>query len=133
MKGNTRVLIVDDFDTLRLLLRNGIEKFGLEDIEEAVNGKQAWEMLQEAKNASAPFEIVFSDWSMPEMTGIQLIEAMKASVDFKNIPFVMVTSETDMASIELALKTGITDFIPKPYTPESLQLKLTSIFNRLGK
>lgn len=133
MALDIRILIVDDFEQLRDNLRNGLESLGFNRIDEGINGEEGLRLLREAKAANMPFDIVFSDWNMPVMTGIQFLEAVRADEAFKNLPFVLVTSETDANSVEEALRKGVTEFIPKPYTPQMLSSKLTRIFSKIKK
>lgn len=133
MKNNPRILIVDDFETVRLFLRNALNQIGMENIEEAGDGKEALQMINDSKKSGNPFEMVFCDWNMPEMTGIELLQEIRKSTDHKNLPFVMVTAESETSSVENALKAGTTDYITKPFTVDGLREKIESIFNRLQK
>jgi two-component system chemotaxis response regulator CheY len=133
MKENPRILIVDDFETVRLFLRNALNQIGIENIEEAGDGKEALQSIQDNKKKGLPFDMVFCDWNMPEMTGIELLHEIRKSADFKQLPFVMVTAESETSSVENALKAGTTDYITKPFTVDGLREKIESIFNRLQK
>ncbi len=133
MKENPRILIVDDFETVRLFLRNALNQIGIENIEEAGDGREALSMIQNSKKTNTPFDMVFCDWNMPEMTGIELLHEIRKSADFKSLPFVMVTAESETSSVENALKAGTTDYITKPFTVDGLREKIESIFSRLQK
>lgn len=133
MKENPRILIVDDFETVRLFLRNALNQIGIENIEEAGDGKEALQMIQDNKKKGHSFDMVFCDWNMPEMTGIELLHEIRRSSEFKGLPFVMVTAESETSSVENALKAGTTDYITKPFTVDGLREKIESIFNRLQK
>jgi two-component system chemotaxis response regulator CheY len=133
MKNNPRILIVDDFETVRLFLRNALNQIGMENIEEAGDGKEALQMINDSKKSGTAFDMIFCDWNMPEMTGIELLQELRKSADHKSLPFVMVTAESETSSVENALKAGTTDYITKPFTVDGLREKIESIFNRLQK
>lgn len=133
MKDNPRVLIVDDFETVRLFLRNALNQIGIENIEEACDGKEAWQLIVDGKKKNSPYDMVFCDWNMPEMTGLELLQLIRGSADFKRLPFVMVTAESETSSVQSALKAGTTDYITKPFTVDALREKIESIFTRLSK
>lgn len=133
MKVNPRILIVDDFETVRLFLRNALNQIGIENIEEAGDGKEALQMIGDSKKSGQPFDMVFCDWNMPEMTGIELLHELRKTPDHQALPFVMVTAESETSSVESALKAGTTDYITKPFTVDGLREKIESIFNRLQK
>lgn len=133
MKVNPKILIVDDFETVRLFLRNALNQIGIENIEEAGDGREALQSIRDFTKKGQPFDMVFCDWNMPEMTGIELLQEIRKSPEFKQLPFVMVTAESETSSVESALKAGTTDYITKPFTVDGLREKIESIFNRLQK
>jgi two-component system, chemotaxis family, chemotaxis protein CheY len=131
MTENPKILIVDDFETVRLFLRNALNQIGLENIEEAGDGKEALQVIEDFRKRSENFDIVFCDWNMPEMTGIELLNHVRRTAHLKDLPFVMVTAESETVSIETALKSGATDYITKPFTVDGLRDKIESILKRL--
>lgn len=133
MKQDPRILIVDDFETVRLFLRNALNQIGIENIEEAGDGKEALQMIEDWNKKGQPFDMIFCDWNMPEMTGIELLTKIRGTAHLKNTPFIMVTAESETSSVESALKAGTTDYITKPFTVDGLREKIESIFNRLHK
>lgn len=133
MTQNPKILIVDDFETVRLFLRNALNQIGIENIEEAGDGREAFTMLNDAKSKGAAYDLVFCDWNMPEMTGIELLTEVRKSSAFKQIPFIMVTAESETSAIEQAMAAGATDYISKPFTVDGLREKIESIFSRLAK
>lgn len=133
MMDSPRILIVDDFETVRLFLRNALNQIGIVKIEEANDGKEAYQMLQDSRKKGEPFDMVFCDWNMPEMTGLELLVEIRKSNEFRQMPFVMVTAESETSSVESALKAGTTDYITKPFTVDGLREKIESIFDRLKK
>ena len=133
MKHNPRILIVDDFETVRLFLRNALNQIGIENIEEAGDGKEALQLLRDNVKQNKTFDMVFCDWNMPEMTGIELLQEIRKTNELRALPFVMVTAESETSSVENALKAGTTDYITKPFTVDGLREKIESIFTRLAK
>ena len=133
MNENPKILIVDDFETVRLFLRNALNQIGIENIEEAADGREALQLISAAKKSGEQFDLIFCDWNMPEMTGLELLKELRKTSDFKNLPFVMVTAESETASVSNAVKAGTTDYITKPFTVDGLREKIETIFSRLSK
>ncbi|MCL0067237.1 response regulator [Thermodesulfovibrionales bacterium] len=117
-----KVLVVDDFPTMRRIIKNLLKQIGFEHIEEAENGTQA---LNKLKNDS--FGLVVSDWNMPEMNGITFLRNTRQSEDFKGIPFLMVTAEAEKEKVIEAVKAGVDSYIVKPFTSEILKEKIEKI------
>jgi two-component system chemotaxis response regulator CheY len=123
-----RVLVVDDFATMRKIVRNVLRQINLDNVAEAENGKQALGMLQKE-----PFDLIISDWIMPEMTGIEFLKACKADGVLKLIPFLMVTAEAQKESVVEAIQAGVDNYIVKPFTPDKLQDAIDKARARIGK
>jgi two-component system chemotaxis response regulator CheY len=123
MDLNMKVLIVDDFATMRRILRNILKQIGFTDIAEADDGDTALKELKKEK-----YDLILCDWNMPEMPGIDLLKALKADEQLKNIPFVMVTAEAQKDNIIEAVKTGVSSYIVKPFTAETVNEKLNKVF-----
>ncbi|MCL0040526.1 response regulator [Thermodesulfovibrionales bacterium] len=117
-----KVLVVDDFPTMRRIIKNLLKQIGFEHIEEAENGTQA---LNKLKNDS--FGLVVSDWNMPEMDGITFLRNTRQSEDFKGIPFLMVTAEAEKEKVIEAIKAGVDSYVVKPFTSEILKEKIEKI------
>jgi two-component system chemotaxis response regulator CheY len=123
MDLNMKVLIVDDFATMRRILRNILKQIGFTDIAEADDGATALKELKKEK-----YDLILCDWNMPEMPGIDLLKALKADEQLKNIPFVMVTAEAQKDNIIEAVKTGVSSYIVKPFSAETVNEKLNKVF-----
>jgi two-component system, chemotaxis family, chemotaxis protein CheY len=113
-----KTLVVDDFATMRKIVKNVLKQIDITNVAEAENGKIALGIL---KNDPADFELIVSDWIMPEMTGIDFLKACKADEAIRAIPFVMVTAEAQKDSVLEAIKAGVDNYIVKPFTPDKLQ------------
>ena len=124
MDLSMKVLIVDDFATMRRILKNILRQIGFANISEADDGKTAMKELKEEK-----FDLVLCDWNMPEMPGIELLAEMKSNNELKDIPFVMVTAEAKKDNILAAVKAGVSSYIVKPFTAETIGEKLKKIFD----
>ena len=125
-----RVLIIDDFEMGRTMLRNALTAIGLpaQNMVEACNGREALDKLERAHERGTPYGLVLSDWLMPEMTGIELLKFCREDERFAKTPVIMVTSEADPESVLKAMKLGANDYITKPATPEDLERKISKIF-----
>ncbi len=120
---NMRVLIVDDFATMRRIVKNILSQLGFKNFIEADDGSTAWEILQKE-----PVDFIVSDWNMPKMAGIDLLKKVRADDRFKDLPFLMVTAEAQKENIVEAVKARVSNYIVKPFTPETLSEKIEKIF-----
>jgi len=125
-----RVLVVDDRLYVRKVVKMVLASNGVHQVVEAVNGRDALQQLLEATRLTNPnkrdggFDLVICDWNMPEMTGIELLAEMRKDIRFQTIPFLMVTGQGDREDIMQAVEAGVTDFIVKPFTIDTLEKKL---------
>ncbi|MEE8575371.1 MAG: chemotaxis response regulator CheY [Thermodesulfobacteriota bacterium] len=117
-----KILIVDDFSTMRRIVKNLLKDIGYTDIEEAEDGTVALQKLQ-----AGDFDFVISDWNMPEMTGIELLKEIRADERLKEVPFLMVTAESKQENIVEALQQGVNNYIVKPFTSSTLREKIEKI------
>lgn len=120
---NMRVLIVDDFSTMRRIVRNILRQIGLNNVVEADDGTTAWDILNREK-----IDFIVSDWNMPKMTGIELLRKVRGSEQFADTPFLMVTAEAQQENIIEAVQAKVSNYIVKPFTADTLQQKIDKIF-----
>lgn len=120
---NMRVLVVDDFSTMRRIIKNILRQLGFNNIIEADDGTTAWETLNKDR-----IDFIISDWNMPKMTGIELLRKVRASEEFADLPFLMVTAEGLQENIIEAVQAKVSNYIVKPFTPETLGQKIEKIF-----
>jgi two-component system chemotaxis response regulator CheY len=123
MDLNMKIMIVDDFATMRRILRNILKQIGFKNIIEADDGKHALKELKKEK-----VDLIMCDWNMPEMPGIDLLKKVRADDELKEIPFVMVTAEAQKDNILEAVKSGVSNYVVKPFTAETITEKLHKIF-----
>ncbi len=124
---NMRILIVDDFSTMRRIIKNLLNDLGYTNTAEADDGITALTALGQGS-----FDFVVTDWNMPGMTGIELLKAIRADDRFKTLPVLMVTAEAKREQIIEAAQNGVNGYIIKPFTAQTLEEKLGKIFERLG-
>lgn len=122
------ILVVDDFSTMRQIVKKSLKQLGFQNITEAVDGADALKKLQ-----TEEFKFVISDWNMPNMMGIDLLKAVRSDDKLKGLPFLMVTAEAEKENIIEAAKAGVSQYIIKPFTVDSLEQKIGSIFSKLSK
>jgi two-component system chemotaxis response regulator CheY len=122
-----KILVVDDFSTMRRIIKNLLKDLGFANIQEADDGSTALPMLQQGD-----FDFVVTDWNMPGMQGIDLLRAIRADANLKHIPVLMVTAEAKKEQIIAAAQAGVNGYVIKPFTAATLKEKLIKIFERLG-
>ncbi|QOL27107.1 MULTISPECIES: chemotaxis response regulator CheY [Thalassotalea] len=127
MDKNMKVLVVDDFSTMRRIVKNLLRDLGFTNIQEADDGSTALPMLQ-----GGDFDFVVTDWNMPGMQGIDLLRAIRADEKLAHIPVLMVTAEAKKEQIVMAAQAGVNGYIVKPFTAATLKTKLDKIFERLA-
>ncbi len=122
-----RILVVDDFSTMRRIVKNLLADLGLTNVAEAEDGGVAFTMLKQGG-----FDFVVTDWNMPGVTGIELLKMIRADEKLKTLPVLMVTAEAKREQIIEAAQAGVNGYIIKPFTAATLKEKLGKIFERLG-
>ena len=126
MDKNMKILIVDDFSTMRRIIKNLLRDLGFNNTQEADDGNTALPMLQ-----SGSFDFLVTDWNMPGMTGIDLLKAVRADAKLASLPVLMVTAEAKKDQIIEAAQAGVNGYIVKPFTAITLKEKIDKIFERL--
>ncbi len=121
---NIRIMVVDDFSTMRRIVKNILKQLGYTNIEEAEDGADALSKIK-----SEPFDFIISDWNMPNMTGLDLLKNVRADDGLKHIPFMLVTAEAKKENIVDAAKAGVNNYIVKPFTAEALREKMDKCLN----
>ena len=120
---DTKFLVVDDFSTMRRIVRNLLKELGFANVQEAEDGVEALNKLRGEK-----YDFVVSDWNMPNMTGIELLRAIRADAGLKHPPVLMVTAEAKKENIIEAAQAGASGYVVKPFTAATLDEKLKKIF-----
>lgn len=126
MKKDIKILVVDDFSTMRRIIKNLLRDLGFQNITEADDGKTALPILKQGG-----IDFLVTDWNMPGMTGIELIGEVRADPKLAHIPILMVTAEAKREQIIAAAQAGVNGYVVKPFTATVLKEKLEKIFDRL--
>ena len=125
---NMSFLVVDDFPTMRRIVRSLLKELGYTNVEEAEDGQEALGKLR-----SGSFEFVVSDWNMPNLAGLEMLKQIRADAALKDLPVLMVTAEAKKENIIAAAQAGASGYVVKPFTAATLEEKLNKIFEKLGK
>jgi len=127
MDKNMNVLVVDDFSTMRRIVKNLLVEIGFSNIEEADDGNTALPILEKGG-----IDFLVTDWNMPGMAGIDLLKAVRADPKLSSIPVLMVTAESKRDQIMEAAQAGVNGYVVKPFTADTLREKVDKVFERLG-
>ena len=122
-----KILVVDDFSTMRRIVRNLLKELGFANVEEAEDGAVALQKLQEGG-----FDFVVTDWNMPNIDGLQLLQAIRSNPALSRLPVLMITAEAKKENIIAASQAGASGYIVKPFTAATLAEKLQKIFDKMG-
>ncbi len=122
MDTSIKVLVVDDFATMRRILKNILKQIGFKNLVEADDGTTAWDVLEEQE-----IDLVLADWNMPKMTGLELLKKVRASEKYAKVPFLMVTAEAQKQNVIEAVQAGVSNYVVKPFTAEAISEKLEKI------
>jgi len=124
---NLRFLVVDDFSTMRRIIRNLLKELGFNNVEEAEDGAMALKKLRDGD-----FDFIVSDWNMPNMDGLTMLQNVRADDALKDIPVLMVTAEAKKENIIAAAQAGASGYIVKPFTAATLDEKLNKILQNMA-
>lgn len=125
---NTKFLVVDDFSTMRRIVRNLLKELGYSNVEEAEDGVDGLNKLK-----SGDFDFVVSDWNMPNMDGLTMLQNIRKDSSLASLPVLMVTAEAKKENIIAAAQAGANGYVVKPFTAATLDEKLSKIFEKLGQ
>ncbi len=124
---NTPVLVVDDMSTMRKIVSKILRDLGFTNITEAADGNLAWEAIS---SAQAPIGLIISDWNMPNCTGLDLLRRVRADKSMGRIPFILVTAEAEQHQVAEAVKSGVDQYVVKPFSKDALQAKLEMVHKK---
>lgn len=124
---NMKILVVDDFSTMRRIIKNILREIGYNNVDEADDGSTALEKLKSAK-----FDFVVTDWNMPNMPGIELLKAIRQDEVLKNTPVLMVTAEAAKENVVTAVAAGVSNYIVKPFTAAALKERIDIILQKVN-
>ena len=121
-----KILVVDDMMTMRKLVKKSLNQMGYTSVEEAADGQLAWAKLNEMPDV----RLIVSDWNMPNCTGLELLKRVRSDTRFRELPFVLLTAESEGAQVKEALLAGVDNYVLKPFTFESLKEKLEQVYKK---
>jgi two-component system chemotaxis response regulator CheY len=124
---NIKILVVDDFPTMRRIIRNLLKDLGYENVDEAEDGAMGLEKLRNGN-----FDFVVSDWNMPNLDGLEMLKQIRADANLSTMPVLMVTAEAKKENIIAAAQAGASGYVVKPFTAATLEEKLNKIFEKMG-
>jgi two-component system chemotaxis response regulator CheY len=127
VQKNIKILVVDDFPTMRRIIRNLLKDLGFENVDEAEDGQMGLDKVRDNN-----FDLVVSDWNMPNMDGLSMLQAIRADEKFAHTPVLMVTAEAKKENIVAAAKAGANGYVVKPFTAAVLEEKINKIFDKQG-
>jgi two-component system chemotaxis response regulator CheY len=122
MDKSMNILIVDDYKTMLRIIRNLLRQLDFQNVDEATDGAQALSMLR-----TGSYGLVISDWNMQPMTGLQLLQEVRADAKLKHLPFIMVTAESKTENVVAAKQAGVSNYIVKPFNAETLKEKIEKV------
>jgi two-component system chemotaxis response regulator CheY len=122
-----KILVVDDFSTMRRIIKNLLRELGFANVDEADDGSTALPMLR-----NGHYDFLITDWNMPDMTGIDLLRAVRADPALARLPVLMVTAEAKREQIIMAAQAGVNGYVVKPFTAGTLKEKIEKIFERVA-
>ena len=130
---DTRILIVDDMSMMRKLIKAQLREIGFTQVLEADDGARALLLMEEQTKLDTPVQLILSDWTMPILSGIELLARVRAHAQFKKVPFVMITAEGESHQVTEAIKLGVNSFIRKPFSPDGLKSKIEAVWQSCQK
>ena len=118
-----RILVVDDFATMRRIVKNVLKQLGYNNVDEVEDGSKALTALEQGV-----YQFIVSDWNMPVMDGLEMVKNIRSNPETKDLPVLMVTAEAEKDKVVEAIKAGVNNYIVKPFTAETMQEKIDKIF-----
>lgn len=123
----SKILVIDDMQTMRNIVSRNLKSLGYLKQAAAEDGDLAWELIQAEE---VPFDIIVSDWNMPNCSGLDLLKRVRADSRFEKTVFILLTAESEITQVQEALQAGVDNYIVKPFSPQQLEKKLFETFNR---
>lgn len=127
-KSDARILVIDDMTTMRKVVIKSLKEFGFTDFQEASDGNLGWEVLNQS---SPPIQLIISDWNMPNCSGLDLLKKIRSDAKFRNLPFILLTAESESHQVMEAVRSGVSNYIVKPFTPPQLKEKIDQTYKKI--
>ena len=129
----TRILVIDDMPSIRELVKNHLKAMGYKNILEAQDGEEGLKALIQQNSSGSPVELVICDWNMPKMKGLDLLKQVRATAEWQNLPFVLLTSESEREQVTEAVLAGVSQYIVKPFAVKIFEEKLKTVWAKHNK
>lgn len=126
----TRILVIDDMPSIRDLVKNTLKAMGFKNIQEAGDGEEGLKVLMQTNNPGSAIQLVISDWNMPKMKGLDLLKHVRATAEWQNLPFVLLTSESERDQVTEAVLAGVSQYIVKPFSAKIFEDKLKAAWTK---
>ncbi len=123
-----KILLVDDMKTMLFIVKQTVEQLGYRNLETAKDGKTAWAFLESCVEFNQMPGLIISDWTMPEMDGLELLKRVRADEKLKNIPFLLLTGKSELLDVQTAIKERVSGYLTKPFAPNDLLATMEKIF-----
>lgn len=120
------ILTVDDMEAIRSMIKAVLRNMGAENVDVAINGEAAWKTINNKR-----IDLIICDWDMPKMTGIELLNKIRSSDEYKHIPFLLLTATTEKERVIAAVKAGVTDYLSKPFQPKELEYRVIKMLAKV--
>ncbi len=130
---DTRILVLDDIPSIRDLVKNHLIGLGYKNLLEGSDGQEGHQILIKQRAAGTSVQLVICDWNMPVLSGIELLKTLRASSEWKDLPFVMLTSEAELEQVTEAVLAGVSQYVVKPFSVKIFEEKLRSLWLKLNK
>jgi two-component system, chemotaxis family, chemotaxis protein CheY len=130
---STRILVIDDMPSIRDLVKNHLKAMGFSSISEAGDGESGLKMMIQENSAGKPFGLIISDWNMPALSGLDLLKQIRATAEWKNLPFVLLTSESERDEVTEAVLAGVSQYVVKPFAASIFEEKLKAAWDKHNK
>ncbi|MGE5086049.1 MAG: response regulator [Bacillota bacterium] len=129
----TRILVIDDMPSIRDLVKNTLKAMGYKNVQEAEDGEKGLEVLMKSNSPGSSIQLVISDWNMPKMKGLDLLKHVRATTEWANLPFVLLTSESERDQVTEAVLAGVSQYIVKPFSAKIFEDKLKAAWQKHNK
>jgi two-component system chemotaxis response regulator CheY len=123
----SNILVVDDMKTVRKLVTMALKEAGFQNVVEATNGSEAWTLIGQ----KTKFDLIISDWNMPEMTGLDLLKKVRSTPECSDVPFIMLTAESESQQVLAAVQAKVNNYIVKPFTPTQILEKMSATYAKV--
>lgn len=127
-----KILVLDDMPTIRDLVKKQLRDMGYKNIVMGEDGVVGWQLINDAIDAGSPFDLIISDWMMPNMKGLEVLKLVRAHPRIEKTPFILLTSESERDQVTEAVLAGVSNYIVKPFSPKSFEEKLRAVWKKIN-